>query len=202
MGIVELPNSKGQAPDDASDRGHPSPLRWRCCLSNRDAASSAAQRAVAGNTTIIELLVTLSILAIVTASAPLLLDATRLHINEGQLVLIGSLRLARANAINKSLHYQVTCHATQFIVARMAENPPGSGTWVPDPSTPAQTTTLPSRTHLIQVFDTVVEFNARGFAVNLSTVKQLDLQDDFGVIRSLQIWPSGQVNELYRAAHN
>lgn len=147
--------------------------------------------------TLIEMVVVLSILAIMAAYAVPEYRASRVHINNTQRLLLANLRLARTNAISKSVHYQVAFpSATQMQVSRMVENPPGSGTWQVD-TTNVQTIPLPTSTQVKStVVGTVYEFNARGITVNLSMPQQIDLQDSFGLTKSIQVWPSGQVNEL------
>ncbi len=159
-------------------------------------ATRYCMRVGAGHT-LIEMVVVLSILAIMAAYAVPEYRASRVHINNTQRLLLANLRLARTNAISKSVHYQVAFpNTTQMQVSRMVENPPGSGTWKVD-TTNVQTIPLPSSTQVKPtVVGTVYEFNARGITVNLTTPQQIDLQDSFGLTKSIQVWPSGQVNEL------
>ena len=115
-----------------------------------------------------------------------------------QRLLIANLRLARTNAISKSVHFKVSFpSATQVQVARLKESPAGSGIWLADTASPAQTITLPASTSVKStVVGTSVEFNSRGLAVRLTGPWQVDAQDAFGVTKSVQVWPSGQVNEF------
>lgn len=124
-------------------------------------------------------------------------DARRMQIMNAQRLAIASLRLARTNAVTKSVHYQVSFpNATQMRVSRMVENPAGSGTWQIDDTT-TQTISIPTPAQFkSSAFGKSVEFNSRGFAVNLNNSLQIDAQDTFGVTKSIQIWPSGQVNEF------
>jgi Tfp pilus assembly protein FimT len=145
----------------------------------------------------IEILVVMSIFGIIAAIAAPQFRASRVRINNAHRMVLANLRLARANAISRSVHYQVSFPtATQIRVSRMQETPPGSGTWVVD-TTNAQTIPMPTAT---EVASTVVgnsyEFNSRGITVNLTGPQRIDVTDTYGVTKSVQVWPSGQVNEL------
>lgn len=146
---------------------------------------------------VIELMVTMAIFAIVAKIALPEFDNRRMQITAAQRLLIADLRTARSNAISKSVHYQVTFPSTtQIKVSRMLENPVGSGTWVVD-TTNVQTIKLPKVTNVpTALVGTTIEFNSRGLVVNLTGPQQIDAQDSFGNTKSLQVWPSGQVNEL------
>jgi len=151
----------------------------------------------AGGYGLIELLVTLSIFTIIAGIAMPEIRAARMQVGNAQRLLIANLRLARANAISKSIHYQVTFPtANQIVVSRMNETPVGSGTWLVDTTT-QRTIAVPSPAFLKStVVGTTYEFTTRGLVVNLNAPVQLDAQDTYGMTKSLQIWPSGQINEL------
>jgi Tfp pilus assembly protein FimT len=140
---------------------------------------------------------TLSVVAILTGIALPHLDSRRMNIITAQRLVMANLRLARTNAITKSVHFQVSFPtASQIQVARMQQNPPGSSTWQVDSSN-VQTISLPDATQIQSTeVATSIEFNSRGIAVNLTGVQQIDAQDTFGATKSLQVWPSGQINEL------
>ena len=146
---------------------------------------------------IIEIIVTMTIFAIIAKIALPEFDNRRLQVTQAQRLLIANLRTARCNAISKSVHYQVAFPSTtQISMSRMLENPAGSGTWVVDTNN-VQTTKMPKVTNLpTALVGTTVEFNTRGLAINLTEPQQIDAQDIFGMTKSLQVWPSGQVNEL------
>jgi Tfp pilus assembly protein FimT len=153
---------------------------------------------------VIDLVVTMGVAAILLKNAAPAWQAQRLQIQTAQRQVVAVLRLARVNAITKSAHYQVSFpDATHINIARMQESAPNSGTWIIDS---ANITTQPLPT-VAQVKSTVVaelvEFNSRGFAVKNTLPKpggastpQVDIQDTFGAARSVQVWPSGQINGL------
>lgn len=160
--------------------------------------TSLRRASAARGYTLIELVVGLSIVGILAAVAIPHLTPRTMNIIATQRLLIANLRLARTNAISKSVHFKVSFPSTtQVQVARLKENPAGSGVWQADAASPAQTITLPASTSVkATVVGTSVEFNSRGLAVSLTGPWQVDAQDSFGVIKSLQVWPSGQVNEF------
>src|SRR5262250_3291678 len=97
---------------------------------------------------LVELLVSVSILGIIAGIAMPQIRSGRMQVGNAQRLLIANLRLARTNAISKSVHYQVTFPtATQIRVSRMNEVPAGSGVWQVD-TTNQRTITLPSPTSL------------------------------------------------------
>jgi prepilin-type N-terminal cleavage/methylation domain-containing protein len=146
---------------------------------------------------LVELMVVLSLFAIFARIALPQLRSGRMQIVAAQRMVIANLRLARTNAISKSVHYQVAFPSnSQILVSRMLESPAGSGTWVVD-VTKQQTIKMPSpATFVSGLVGTVVEFNSRGQVANRTTTLQVDAQDTYGMTKSVQVWPSGQVNEL------
>jgi prepilin-type N-terminal cleavage/methylation domain-containing protein len=163
----------------------------------RSRHSKSGGRRAARGYTMIEVVMTMAIVGIIAAIARPHFDARRLQIVTAQRMVIANLRLARTNAITKNVHFQVTFPASQQLrVSRMIETPAGSGTWLVD-STNVQTIPLPPVTQVASgVVGASFEFNSRGFPLNLNAVRQIDLQDTYGATKSLQLWPSGQVNDL------
>ncbi len=147
--------------------------------------------------TVLELMVNLAIFAIVLKTAVSYCDPKRMQIVAAQRQLIANLRVARTNAITRSVHYQVSLPtATQIKIAQMQETPAGSGTWQVN-STNVQTINLPSVVQIKSTeVGTTIEFTSRGWVVNLAAPLQIDAQDSFGQTKSLQVYPSGQVNGL------
>jgi prepilin-type N-terminal cleavage/methylation domain-containing protein len=153
---------------------------------------------------LIEIIVAMAIFAIVAAVAIPHFDARRVQINAAQRLVLANLRLARAKAITKSLHYRVDfTSANQILVEAMVQDI--NGNWTVDDRN-VQTVPLPGSTHFPSgsecaspcqpVIGTNIEFNSRGIVVNLAAPQQITLMDDFGKSKALQAWPSGQVNEL------
>jgi Tfp pilus assembly protein FimT len=145
--------------------------------------------------------VTLAIVAILTAIAVPALKANRMNIVTARRQVLATLRLARADAVTKSIHYQVSfpTPGNSVTLSGMLQSTPGSGTWAVD-TTKVQTTALPASTQVTTTSRAIiVEFNTRGMVVNPTPGPtpgvQIDLSDTFGITKSLKVWPSGQMNE-------
>jgi prepilin-type N-terminal cleavage/methylation domain-containing protein len=144
--------------------------------------------------TLIEVITVIAIVGILARVAYSYIDPTRLHIGAAQLQVMSQLRIARTKAITSVSHYSVQfSSSTQLTVYPMTYN----GTAWQLATSPISTVTLPSSvTFATGVAGTGVEFNSRGMVVGTSGVLQLNLQDTFSVTKSLQVWPSGQINAL------
>jgi hypothetical protein len=138
----------------------------------------------------------IGITAILSAVAIPMWQASSMNILTARRMVSANLRLARANAITKSLHYQVSFpDAGHVALAAMMQSPAGSGNWVVN-TAKVQTSALPAKTDVpAGSLSTVVQFNTRGMVVNASTVVAISLTDTCGNTKSLQVWPSGQINE-------
>jgi Tfp pilus assembly protein FimT len=144
----------------------------------------------------VELIVAVSILAILMRIAVPLWKASSSNIMTARRMVVANLRLARANAITKSVHYQVSFVADIGAVklSGMLPPTPPATTWTVD-STKVQTSALPKSTQT-STPSVVVEFNTRGMVVNSNTITLITFTDSFGHTKSLQVWPSGQVHEM------
>ena len=147
--------------------------------------------------TLLDIVVSVSLMTIVAGVALPEFDSRRAHILTAQRLVMASLRTARTNAITKSQHFSVSFPtANQIQIAAMRQSPAGSGNWQVDTAN-VQTIALPSATQIApSSVAASVEFTSIGMAPHLTGPLQVDAQDTFGVTKSLQIWPSGQVNEL------
>jgi prepilin-type N-terminal cleavage/methylation domain-containing protein len=141
-----------------------------------------------------EVLVVIAIFGILAGIAMSQSDSKRLKISTARVQLIAQLRLARMKAITSVSHCSISfASSTQFKVFPMTYN----GTTWQLATTPTNTVNLPSSTSFpTSVVGTRIEFNSRGILVSSTTVTQVNLTDTFGQTKSLQVWPSGQVNAL------
>ena len=148
----------------------------------------------AGGFSLPEVLVVIAIFGILAGIAMSQSDSNRLRISTARAQLIAQLRLARMKAITSVAHCSVSfASTTQFKVFPMTYN----GTTWQLATTPTNTVTLPPSTSFpTSLVGTRIEFNSRGTLVSSTTVTQVNLTDGFGQSKSLQVWPSGQVNAL------
>ncbi len=141
-----------------------------------------------------ELVTALSIFGIIATIAVPHFDSRRMQIITAQRLLISKLRAGRAAALTKGVHYRL-----EFTTANQVSLQPMklvNNAWVIDAQN-AQSIPLPSTTQLpTNLVGSNIEFNTRGIAVNLTQPQKISVTDTFGVTKSLQAWPSGQVNEL------
>jgi prepilin-type N-terminal cleavage/methylation domain-containing protein len=146
--------------------------------------------------TLLEVMAAIGITAILGAVAIPMWRASSMNIVTARRMVLANLRLARTNAITKSLHYQVSFpDAGHVALSAMRQEPADSGTWVVD-TADVQTSALPAKTQVpADSLSTVVEFNTRGMVANASTVVRISLTDASGNTKSFQVWPSGQINE-------
>lgn len=153
---------------------------------------------------LVEVIVAMALFGVLARIAVPHFDTRKMQINASQRMVIASLRMARAKAITKSVHFRIDfLSATQVRVAQMVQD--NAGVWNID-STKTTTTTLPASTRFASgtqcispcqaIIGTNIEFNSRGISTNLAAVEQITLIDDFGKSKALQAWPSGQINEL------
>jgi len=158
-----------------------------------------------GGYSLVEIVVAIAIFGIIARTAIPHLDARRMRVLAAQQAVAANLRLARAKAITKSMHYRVDfTSANQMTIAPMVQNAL-DGTWSPDTAN-AEAVLLPGNTQFASgsqctapctpVIGTNIEFNSRGVALNLAAKEQITLIDDFGKSKALEAWPSGQINEL------
>lgn len=145
-------------------------------------------------TSLSEVFFAITIFGIVTANLVPALSHKRMEINTAERMVLSHLRIARGNAITRNVHYLVEFpSATQIRVSRMAEN--ADGQWQVDPAE-VRTIALPSATSFSadNVGDSF-EFDTRGIVVNLSEPVRIELADPYGSRKTVEAWPSGQINE-------
>lgn len=153
----------------------------------------------------LELAVTLSLASIMAMIALPRWNSQRLQIQTAHRMLIATLRIARSTSITKSVHYKVTFpDSTHITLTKLMESPAGSGTWIADTAATPKTEVLPNITSFSSAtIGKAVEFNSRGIVVTNTLVTpsgaaapRADVTDTFGITKSVEVWPSGQVDEV------
>jgi len=142
--------------------------------------------------TVIELLVTLSILAIAMGIAIPLLPNRPYALWAAQQQLLADLRLTRSDALTKGDHFRVrVTSTTEYAEYRMSLV---GANWVEN-ATPVRSRTLPSGVTLATgVVGNVFEFDTRGLMLNPGAATTLTLTDAHsGYAKGVTVWPSGQV---------
>jgi hypothetical protein len=129
--------------------------------------------------------------------ALLMLNTSALGVFLARRTVLVTLRLARANAITKSIHYQVSFpDAGHITLSGMRKDPAGSGAWVVDPAK-VQTIALPALSQVSAAsLSSRMEFNSHGLVANATAMTQISLTNSSGTTKSLRVWPSGQINEM------
>jgi Tfp pilus assembly protein FimT len=145
----------------------------------------------------IELLIAISMIALMIAVAVPRLNRSDLNMPIAVQDLLGNIRMARASAVSRGVHYRVTL-ASSYTIQRLKQN--DDGTWDPDGS-PAQRGDLPHDISITEGEGSVIEFDTRGLLVSQEEdtppdVITVELHDgQHGGDKTIQIWPSGQVEE-------
>lgn len=152
----------------------------------------------------VELLVTMSILAAMIAVAVPKFNRSMFNLPVTEQNLIGDIRMARANATSRGVHYRVSVNSSSYSVQRL-QDADGDGLWEVDGAFPAQTVHLPSDLSLSfgEGTSAVFEFTTRGLLADqedgtpaeIVTIYLHDAQDSSGT-KTVQVWPSGQVEEV------
>ncbi len=144
-----------------------------------------------GGYSIIELLVTVSILGIVTLAGIPHVDSRREDINTVAQRLVSDLRYARGRSITSGDHFAVEFEGDGYEIQRLTLS---GQNWVFD--TVVRTGEIPE--FLTLSFDGQVdrvEFNTRGMAVSTDEPLWPTIADSaHGANRVLAIWPSGQIH--------
>lgn len=151
--------------------------------------------------TLMELLVAIAIVGIMVGIAVPNLNSSVMNLTTASENMGGDLRIARANATGRGLHYRVTFSSSSYSVQRLRAVVDGGGnkTWVNDGS--PQTVPFPNTVSVTAGAGFVVEFNSRGLVeplapATIATLVSVTLRDSTtGRSKTIQIWPSGQIQE-------
>ena len=142
-----------------------------------------------------ELLVAIGLLGLLVALALPNLDRAEFEVEEAMAVLVGDLRMARANATSRRSHYRVTFSSASYTIQRLQDSD-GTDTWLPEGD--AQTVQLPNGVSLSQGAGETIEFTTRGLVTRTdgtpAPVVTVQLNSTAqSASETVEIWPSGQL---------
>jgi prepilin-type N-terminal cleavage/methylation domain-containing protein len=144
--------------------------------------------------TLVELLVTMSLVAIVMGIALPQFQANRYGLWTAQQQLLADLRSTRADALTKGVHFRfdITGPGT-YLEYRMQQI---GGIWVIN-GPPVKSRALPGTIHFTTAVGSHFEFNTRGLMLNPGAATQIILTETTtSHTRPVTVWPSGQVMPL------
>lgn len=147
---------------------------------------------------LVELLVIIAIVSVMGAIAIPRLNQSVLNLSTTTQTLVGSIRMARADAVSRGTRYRVILGSDSYTVQRLQRNQDGE--WVP--AAVSEEVELPSGISLSVIDgDGVIEFSTRGLVVpppdeEVAQIEQISIHDSRdGDTKYLAVWPSGQVLE-------
>ncbi len=149
--------------------------------------------------TVFEMIVTLGIIGILTGVAISSFGSKTLALSSATQDLMGALRVARANATGRGVHFRVTINADSYSTQRL-QDPDGDGNWTPDGA--AQQVDISNPAYISTGAGTAIEFDTRGLLMppdddtpaSVITIKIENPEN--GGTKEIQVWPSGQIGQI------
>jgi prepilin-type N-terminal cleavage/methylation domain-containing protein len=143
--------------------------------------------------TLLELLVTMSLIGIVMGIALPQFPRNAYALWTAQQQLLADLRVARADALTKGDHFRFDITtATTYLEYRMRLV---GGVWTVN-GPPIRSRTLPAGVTFTAGVGSQFEFNTRGLMLNPGAATQIRMADADSHTRVVTVWPSGQVMPL------
>ena len=111
-----------------------------------------------------------------------------------------NLRMTRANSMRHGAHFRLTITGAQTYTIQRMQDPDGDGIWTADSAYPTQTVTVSPSVSIGATIGQKIEFNTRGMlhstvAGVVPTVVYIPLTVTGGSTKTIEVWPSGQIEE-------
>ena len=173
--------------NQAVDQPSPQPLR-------RPSDAESRRPRAANGLSIIELLVTMGLIAVMLGIASPRMPRGAFKLWDANQQLLADLRRTRTDALIKGDHFRLSVtSATQYACHRMRLV---AGVWVAD-AVAVRSRTLPAGVTFSAGVGANLEFNTRGLLVTPEAAASLQLFDSHSsATRQITVWPSGQVAPL------
>lgn len=146
---------------------------------------------------IAELVVTVGIIASVMGTGVLSIERDYLDLATAKQNLVTDLRRARMQATLKGAHFRFEAEGNSYAISRLADAD-GDGVWEVDEEFTPKTVDLPAGVTIAAPLP--AEFDGRGLLVpdgnGYTGIVTLYMSDGEGSSKIIQVWPSGQVEEV------
>jgi Tfp pilus assembly protein FimT len=154
--------------------------------------------------TIPEVLVTVSVIAVTLSGSVLALNSTYEDRRTAGQSFVNDVRMARMNAVTRGSHYRVTWSNNIYTIRRLQDDN-DDGAWAVDDEVPAQIRELDGGVKIAvksspaSPVDPEIEFDTRGMVVDengdLRDIIEITLTDTgtAGGTSNVEVWPSGQI---------
>lgn len=144
----------------------------------------------------IEVLGSMAIVALVTAVAIPRFRSNTYDLWQTHTMLMADLRQARAYALTRGDHFRITINNSGRYELRRFRDDDNDGVWAGD-NAPLRVRTLPTGVTITSSGGAQFEFNTRGLMINPNNAAVLTLRDSrTNYDRTVRVYPSGQVAPL------
>jgi prepilin-type N-terminal cleavage/methylation domain-containing protein len=150
---------------------------------------------------LMEVLVTITIVGLLSALPLANLNRQGMKLTDTLDELASNIRLARANAVSRSVHYLVTISSHSYSIQRLQDQD-GDDVWEPNGAFTEQEFDLPSGITISDGAGTEMEFTTRGLLAPLPdgtpagvvTIRMNGSEESQS--GAIDVWPSGQVQRV------
>ena len=179
------------------------PLRPQLSLASRRPGRVSLPTDLAGEqgVSLMEVLVTLTFVGLLSALPLVNLNRQGLKLADALDDLTSNIRLARANAVSRGVHYLVTLNSNSYSIQRL-QDPDGDDVWEPDGAFAEQEFELPIGITISEGAGARIEFTTRGLLAPLPDGTPADVvtirlsTSGESQSEAIDVWPSGQVQRV------